>query len=631
MSHAPGRRDGAGATARHRVVVTAGHVDHGKSTLVRALTGMEPDRLEEERRRGLTIELGFAWTHLSPTEADPEGQTVAFVDVPGHERFIGTMLAGAGAAPAAVLCVAADDGWARQSSEHRDVLDLLGIPAALTVITKADTVAPDRLATVRGQVERELAGTSLVSGPIVETDALTGRGLDELRRVLAGRLQELPEPEDVGRPRLWLDRAFTIGGAGTVVTGTLTEGALRTGDRIRLLPDDQPRRIRGLRSLGDEVDVAAPGTRLAVNVAGLDLGEVDRGRALVADGPWRCTTEADLWVRVLPEGPLDRAGTWRLHVGTAAVGCRLRLLAGPVEAGLEGAVRVTLDRPLPLVAGDRVVLREVGRRVIVAGGSVVDPLPRGGLRGGDRRRRAEALARTAAEVPANPARIVALVELAGGSRDAEEARAAAGVPDGAPTAAGLVQVGDHLVTEAVLARWTARIRDLGGGGQDRAALADRLAAEGAPASVAPAVVDHLLATGELVQVSGGVALPEHAAAVEDRSQERVEALVAALAEDPFAPPALDEVARELGVDLRQRAALLSSGRIVRCGDITFAAVAIDRAVSLLSELEARNGPFTTSEARQALGTTRRFAVALLEHLDRRGLTDFDGHTRRVRR
>jgi selenocysteine-specific elongation factor len=644
MSPATSRREQPSGQD-HRVVSMAGHVDHGKSTLLRTLTGMAPDRLAEERRRGLTIDLGFVWTTLPPTPTTRTPQTVAFVDVPGHERFVPTMLAGTGSAPATLFVVAADDGWSAQSSEHRDALDLLGVPAIARVVTKADTVPAETIERVVAGFEEATAGTTLAASPMVVTDALTGRGIDRLRTVLRDRLAALPVPEDGGRPRLWLDRSFHVDGVGAVVTGTLTEGSLAVGDTATVLPAGRNVRIRRLQALGDDVERAGPGTRVAANLAGVGHDELVRGDALVVGGPWRATAVADLWVRALPGEDVDRRGAWRLHVGTASVSCQLRPVAGPVPGGREGAVRVVFDRPLPLVAGDRVVLRETGRRATVAGGVIVDPAPVDQLRGRQARaRHASAIADLAtghdrstastAPVPVDRERrarwLRGLVGLAGGTRDSLEARAAAGWPDGAVLPAELIGVGSHLVDTQVLARWESAVRELGEGTHDRADVAARARAVGAPADAATGLADHLVDTGALVRTTHGVALPEHVASSTDARRARAAALVAALAAEPFCPPDVDELSRAHGLDHRERAALVVSGAIVRCGEVTFARSAIEQAADVLRVLESRTGPFTASQAREALGTTRRYAIPLLEHLQRTGVTVFDGQVHRLR-
>ncbi|WP_048556746.1 selenocysteine-specific translation elongation factor, partial [Nostocoides japonicum] len=365
------------------VVATAGHVDHGKSTLVRALTGMEPDRWEEERRRGLTIDLGFAWTTL------PSGRDVAFVDVPGHERFLGNMLAGLGPAPVVLFVVAADEGWRAQSGDHRDAVEALGIDAGVVVLSRADLAPVGRVAEVLAQVREELAGTGLRDAPAVVASGTTGAGLDALRSTLDEVLGRQPAPPESARVRLWVDRAFTVTGAGTVVTGTLPAGSIASGDALELLGPGSAgagfpwsRRdidhdnltpaagrtvvVRGLQSEGRALPVARPVSRVALNLRGIPAADVRRGDALVSPGAWRSTSLVD--IRRVSGPPLDtvpeRLG---VHVGTAAVRARVRPL------GVDHA-RLTLARPLPLTPGDRLVLRDPGSG-LVAGGQVLDVEP----------------------------------------------------------------------------------------------------------------------------------------------------------------------------------------------------------------------------------------------------------------
>jgi selenocysteine-specific elongation factor len=607
----PGRR-------RHRVITTAGHVDHGKSTLLRHLTGMEPDRLDEEQRRGLTLDLGFVWATLGDVQ-------LAFVDVPGHERFVGTMLAGAGAAPAALLVVAADDGWSAQSTEHRDVLDLLGVPAVAVAVTKVDLVDADRVAEVTEEVTAAVAGTSLAGAPVVPVDAVSGRGMDRLRAVLSSRAAALPEPAEIGRPRLWVDRAFAISGAGTVATGTLVGGRVRVGDRARVLPGDREVRIRGMQSLGETVAEVAAGSRVALNLAGVSHHALARGDAVVGEpGPWRTTREADLWIRTLPGQEVARAGAWHLHVGTARTTGRVLPTLGTIAPGERGAVRVLLDHPLVLVAGDRVVLREAGRRATVAGGQVVDPAPRHRPRGGEQRRRHAAQVEEAVADPT----LAAILRLGGGVRPAAEALAAAGWPPGAPLPDDVVRLGDHLATSARVEAWSTAVRALGPGVHDRETITSTVVGLGAPAGIGAGLVDHLTSRGVLVRAANGYALAEHADAATVAAADRGAALVRDLAAEPFAPPELGELAARRGVDHRELTTLVHRGEVVRLGRIAFARDAVVAAVDRLEELAAREGDaFTASQAKEAWGTTRRFAIPLLEHLDAIGVTRFDGRLR----
>lgn len=359
-----------------RVVATAGHVDHGKSTLVRALTGMEPDRLAEERRRGLTIDLGFAWTRL------PSGTDLAFVDVPGHERFVTTMLAGAGPVPAAlVVVVAADEGWMPQSGEHLDALDALGVEHGLLVVTRCDLLDPEP---AREDALAELAGSSLASAGVVEVCATRGEGLDALRAALDGLVARIPEPDPGADVRLWVDRAFSIRGAGTVVTGTLGAGTVRVGDELEL--GGRRVHVRGLQSLGTPVEAAGGVARVAVNLRGIPREAVARGDALLTPGAWLEPAEVDVALRGVRGAelePLPREVM--LHVGSAAVTVHVR----PLGAGF---ARLRPERPLPLRIGDRAVLRDPGRRAVVAGVVVLDVLPPALRRRGAAARRAVELA-----------------------------------------------------------------------------------------------------------------------------------------------------------------------------------------------------------------------------------------------
>ncbi|WP_313896386.1 GTP-binding protein, partial [Streptomyces sp. YIM 98790] len=339
------------------VIATAGHVDHGKSALVRALTGMEPDRWEEERRRGLTLDLGFAWTEL------PGAGPLAFVDVPGHERLVGTMLAGVGPVPAVLFVVAADQGWQAQSEEHLAVLDALGVRHGVLAVSRADLADPGP---ARRDALDRIAATSLGRPPAVAVSAVTGAGLDRLRAALAGLTGALPPPDRAADVRLWVDRAFAVRGRGTVVTGTLSAGTLRTGDRLAL-PDGRTLRVRGLQTLRrDRTEVGAV-ARVAVNLHGRETAGLRRGVPLLTPGRWPVTAVTD--VRLHGAGPArELPRTLTLHAGAAAVPVSVRPLGADT-------VRLTLARPLPLRAGDTALLRDPGRHRPPAGVTVLDVRP----------------------------------------------------------------------------------------------------------------------------------------------------------------------------------------------------------------------------------------------------------------
>ncbi|MDU2058536.1 MAG: selenocysteine-specific translation elongation factor, partial [Dermabacter sp.] len=348
------------------VIATAGHVDHGKSTLIRALTGIETDRWEEEQRRGLTIDLGFAWCTL------PSGREVSFVDVPGHERFIGNMLAGLGPVPIVLFVVAADEGWSAQSSDHRDAVKALGISHGIIVITRADR-APERVEAVIDEARRELAETGLADAPACGVSGVTGEGIDELKRVLDELVASVAAASPHENVRLWIDRSFTIDGAGTVVTGTLGAGTVRPGDDLTLVSTRhgaaEPRTVsvRGVQSRGTREDVVEPVSRAALNLRQIPASDIHRGDVLLTPGAFHLTRVVD--VRSVSGDSLEdvpRATT--IHVGSAAVTSRVRPL------GADHA-RLTFDLPLPLVIGDRLVMRGTGERAVLGGVRVLDVDP----------------------------------------------------------------------------------------------------------------------------------------------------------------------------------------------------------------------------------------------------------------
>jgi selenocysteine-specific elongation factor len=354
------------------VVATAGHVDHGKSTLVRALTGIDPDRWAAEKARGLTIDLGFAWCAL-PTAGD-----VGFVDVPGHERFIANMLAGVGAVDAALFVVAATEGWKPQSEEHLRILELLGLTRGVVALTMAAAVSGERLDLARLEVDERLAGTFLAGAEVVAVDAPAGVGLDDVVGALDRVLASAPARVDDDRPRLWVDRAFAIRGAGTVVTGTLTGGVLAVGDTLEVTPAGAPARVRALQSHERSVDRVDPGRRVAVNITGVGHDDVGRGDALVRPGQWVGATVFDCSVQTLAglDHEVSRRGAFHAHIGTGDHAVRMRLLQRDTLApGRVGPARVYLPRPLPVTPGDRFVLRESGRGETIGGGEILDVEP----------------------------------------------------------------------------------------------------------------------------------------------------------------------------------------------------------------------------------------------------------------
>jgi selenocysteine-specific elongation factor len=354
------------------VIATAGHVDHGKSTLVRALTGTDPDRLEEEKARGLTIDLGFAFTDL------PSGRKISFIDVPGHVRFLKNMLAGVGGVDACMFVVAAPEGWKPQSEEHLRILELLGIEHGIVALTQIGLVDDDLLELAHLDIEERTAGSFLEGAPVVGVDSIAGTGLGELRAALDTLTETAPTAADTGRPRLWSDRAFAATGSGSVVTGTLTGGRIRVDDELRLVPGERTIRIRALQTQGEQRTKIGPGHRVAINLAGASVDQLGRGLALVKGEQWHRTDRVDARLTVLPhlDHEISRRGAFAVYLGSGEYPARLRVL-GPTELapGTTGNIRMFLDRSLPLLPGDRFILRDFGRDETVGGGHILDVDP----------------------------------------------------------------------------------------------------------------------------------------------------------------------------------------------------------------------------------------------------------------
>ena len=579
------------------VIATAGHVDHGKSALVRALTGMEPDRWAEERRRGLTIDLGFAWTTL------PSGRRLAVVDVPGHERFVGNMLAGVGSVPAALVVVAAVDGWSAQTAEHVAVLDALGVRNALLAVTKADLADP---APVLADARERLGGTSMGHVAAVAVSARTGEGMADLVAALEALLAGLPAPDPAAPVRLWIDRAFTIRGAGTVVTGTLAAGTVTVGDRLRVGERDVV--VRGLQSLGEPVDRAVATARVALNLRGVAVEDLSRGDALLTPGAFRSTEVVDVALTGAAQDRLPAEPV--VHVGSATVGARLRPLDGAV-------VRLRLAHPLPLRVGDRLLLRDPGSRHVLGGDVLdVDP-PELRRRGAARQRGAELAARPsgadAASAELGRRRVV---------RSADFVAMGWPVPTDATVhgpwllAAGLV---DELA--ARVPQVVARYRELRPLEPGPPAEVLRRALELPDAELVPVVVRPPFELRDGRVVDGAAALPAHV-------QAAVDAIRTRLADDPFAAPETPDLAAA-GLGARELAAAVRSGQLVRIAEAVYLAPGV--AEEARARLAALPQPFTLSQARQAWGTSRRVAVPLMEWLDARGVTVRQpDNTRRLR-
>jgi selenocysteine-specific elongation factor len=563
------------------VVATAGHVDHGKSTLVRALTGIDPDRFAEEKARGLTIDLGFAWATL------PSGREAGFVDVPGHVRFLKNMLAGVGAVDACVFVVAATEGWKPQSEEHLRILELLGVAHGLVALTKTGLVDEDDLELARLDVAERVAGTFLASAEVIAVDGVSGAGLDELVSGLDRLLATTPEAVDRGRPRLWVDRSFAAKGSGTVVTGTLTGGSVSVDDGLDLVTVTGRRavRVRALQTHRSSLASASPGRRLAVNLTGVSHHDVARGDALVRFDQWAPTRVFDARLSVLAslDHDVSRRGAYAVHVGSGEHLAALRVLGGDaLRPGDAGAVRIHLPVAVPLVAGDRFILRESGRGETVGGGEVLDVAPR--------------LTAARAQPDRSVDRVIAewgWIEVGHLERLTGERRVA--------------DVGTWIVDPIELA-----------------ALRDRLAAAVASDGVEIAGVDPrermVLDTLDGVRIVGGRAVAADAPALDAASHP----YVAALDVTPFSPPTPEEA----GVDRRAVRDLVQRGVVVERDGFYFSASAVDAAARLVAGALAESPEgVTASRLRDVLGTSRKYLLPLLNHLDATGVTRRRGDLR----
>jgi len=586
------------------VVGTAGHVDHGKSTLVRALTGRDPDRWAEEKRRGLTIDLGFAWCDLGT------GEEVAFVDVPGHERFIKNMLAGVGGVDVALFVVAADEGWMPQSEEHLAVLDLLGVRHGVVALTRVDLVDRDLLELARLDVDEHVAGTSLESWPVVAVSPVTGEGLDELRRQLGAQLVAAGPAADLGRPRLWVDRSFVVSGAGVIVTGTLVGGSLAVDDTLEIAGTRDRLRVRGLQRHETPADRVAPGNRVAVNVGGVGRDRLPRGTLLVVPGTVLATSRATATLRAVRglDEPPGARGAYHLHVGTATVPVRLRLRGGwSGDAALAG---LRFERPVPLRVGDRFVLRETGRRAVVAGGRILTPTT-------DRLDRAsmERL-RAAVDLPYDE-RADVLVEVHG-RLGAEEVVGASGGGEARRAVAAAGMFFSRASVEALAARAREQVAGFHAdnplrAGMPKAELASRL-------DVPLSLVDELVAVAGLVDEGATVRREDFEVRLTPAQEAAWEAARAELSSGLAVPRA-----SRLGLDEELLHALVRSGRLVVVDDdLVYLPEQIEEIVRRLAELPEQ---FTVSRFREQLGLSRRQAVPLLEWLDAAGHTRRSGDLR----
>ncbi len=646
-----------------RVIGTAGHVDHGKSTLIKALTGIDPDRLKEEKEREMTIDLGFAWLTL------PSGEQVGVIDVPGHQDFIKNMLAGVGGIEAALFIIAADEGVMPQTREHLAILDLLKIPAGVIALTKADLAESEEwIELVEAEVSEIVEGTVLENAPIVPVSAVTGQGLDRLLQALDDVLSKSPSRADYGRPRLPVDRVFTMSGFGTIVTGTLTGGSLQTGQEVEILPAGLKARIRGLQTHKHKIDVAVPGSRVAVNLTGVSTDDLKRGDVITIPGWLEPTQLVDVSLEYLSGASheLRHNQLVEFFSGAAQVIAHVRLLGTRALApGERGWVQLRLDQPVPLVKGDRFIIRQPSPSLTIGGGSVVDPLPRRR----HRRFRPEVIERLETLAHGTPADLLlealdrrgpmlvrslvnevrlpadvaqdTLHDLMGESRiftlspepPPDGVGRSKAAPSGPPSARNLdnTYVTTPAGWSALLGRLT---RELAGfhrefplrQGMPREALKSRLKLETRlfNEAVARAAAEEVLVESETI-----IRLADHVVRFNSEQQEAVNHLLRDFRRAPYTTPSYKDSAAAVGEDVLL--ALVETGQLVRIGpDVLLLPETYREVVAWVKNHIAEHGSVNVGQVRDAFNTSRKYALSLLEFLDDQHITRRVGDERVLR-
>ena len=608
------------------VIGTAGHIDHGKSTLITALTGIDPDRLAEEKRRGMTIDLGFAHMRL------PSGLEVGIVDVPGHARFIRNMLAGTHGLDAVMLVIAADEGVMPQTREHLEIIDLLDVRRGLVVLSKVDLVDEEWLGLVSSEVRAALKGTSLEGAPLIPYSAVSGAGHADLVAALDALLEAAATRLDLGRPRLPIDRVFTMSGFGTVVTGTLVDGTLAVGDELEVVPAGRLTRVRGLQQHNRKVDTASPGSRVAANLTGVEKDELARGDVLARPGTLGATRRVDATVRVLASAPqpLEHGVELLLHTGTSEVGCRVIVLQGDVIAPGEGGwVQLYLERPIAAAPQDRFILRVPSPSATVAGGRFVDVSPHKHSRHDglvreslERRAAGDVLQEELRKYPRGVT-VAALVKATLAPEADVAALKARRIGEWLFDAGAWQLISDRATRELAAYHGAHPLRE----GMAREELRSKL---NLPPGSFPFVVEGLSEDGRIAERAGVLALPGHR--VELHADGGAAApLLELLSRQPLAPPSLSEATKQSGASAEVVRALAQRGDIVRVGDdVAFTKEAYETAVALVREIISDSGSITVAQLRDRMGASRRPVLALLEHLDSERVTRRVGDARVLR-
>ena len=637
-----------------RVIGTAGHVDHGKSTLVQALTGTHPDRLKEEREREMTIDLGFAWMSLPKSDQLPEGEEVGIVDVPGHRDFIENMLAGVGGIDAALFVVAADEGVMPQTREHLSILDILQIDAGVVALTKVDLINDeDWLELVEEDIRRVLANTVLAKAPVVRVSARTRQGLTDLVQALSVCLAQRPARPDLGKPRLPVDRVFTIPGFGTVVTGTLVDGVLRIGEDVEILGALQQGlrgRVRGLQSHKRKEDFAVPGSRTAVNISGLNVEDIQRGCVVAHPGDYHVTRRIDVRFRLLPDAssPLQHNTEVKLFIGSAEQVARLRLLGvEELLPGYETWLQLELDAPITAARGDRYILRRPSPGETLGGGVVVDPHPKGR----HKRFSNESLQHLEALTQGSSSDVFYQALAALLAAPLQDVILRSGLEEGLALAAAeeLLAASQLVVLDAdqALARQSLIASQVYWSGLAQKAVQEieafhrstplrkGIAKEELKSKLklTPRVFSALLRSlvrQGLVEEAGPLVLRSgHMIRFTPTQQHLVDGLMARFAAAPYSPPTVKDCIAEVKEDIYN--ALIELGELTPIPpDVVFRRQDYQKMIAEVCTLIRNNGPISAAQVRDHFNTSRRYALALLEHLDAVGVTVREGDSRRLK-
>ncbi|VAW37079.1 Selenocysteine-specific translation elongation factor [hydrothermal vent metagenome] len=622
------------------VIGTAGHVDHGKSTLVEALTGIDPDRLAEEKAREMTIDLGFAWLQLGDDASDAE---VGVIDVPGHRDFIENMLAGIGGIDVALFVVASDEGVMPQTREHLAILDLLEVRGGVVALTKIDMVAddPDWLELVTLEVAEVLQGTALADAPILPVSAKTGEGIPALKQILWEKLASSPPRPDNGRPRLPIDRIFSLSGFGTIVTGTLVDGRFQIGDPIEIQPSGLKGRIRGLQTHKNKLDVARPGSRVAINITGMDRDELSRGNIIAAPDVVGSTILFDAAYRHLPGAstPLKHNMAVKLFVGAAELQARVRVLGSEkIELGQTGWLQLATKEPVAVLRGDRFILRRPSPGETMGGGRVLDPHP--GRR--HRRFRPETVQRLQTLSQGTPAELLLqtvrrleptseqhLLQTVG--LDKETAVAALAELEESKQ---IVRLEQQIISQAGWQASVSKLTDLVAEhhhsyplrlGISREELRSRLKLK---AVVFNPLMAQVAQDNLLMEAGALVHAPKHEIRFSAAQQSKIDALLRRFSQLGINSPSVKESKTAVGDDVYF--ALVDLGKLRPISaDVVYDQATYERLIGKLMNHLQTKGSINAAKARDLLHTSRKYAIALLEHLDQRRLTRRVGDNREL--